>query len=159
MPLYRIDLDLPLPPSINSAHDIAPMRPRRASGKSLTDWESWLDGKIAHQPRDAKIAVFRSKTYERWRKESQLEIIAARPRLEIRELPFGMHYCARMRWNAKAAPDVDNPIKPCLDLLHSMRITPDDRMCWHVSAGRSWHVAPGRAHVRVWSITPPEGMA
>lgn len=141
----RICLSLPMPPSINATHGIGASRKARFASDG--EGERVFVGFAERQ------RLYRKPHYRRWMNDAGSEIIAARPRLPIRELPPGW-YCARMLWAASAPADVDNPVKVLLDLLHWMRITPDDRWCWGESAYRSRRIEPGRCEVTVWSLTP-----
>lgn len=141
----RITLSLPMPPSINSTHGVTSGRKARYARDE--DGERVFAGFAERQ------RIYRKPHYRRWINEAGAEIIAARPGLAVRELPAGW-YCARMLWPASAPVDADNPCKPLSDLLHFMRVTPDDRWLWRVSATRSRRIEPGRCEVTVWSVEP-----
>lgn len=119
----RIDLTLPLPPSVN-----------RMLGKAT-------DGH-----------VFRRAHYQRWRKTAGLEFIAVKQSLPTKGLRSGP-YGVRVRWPERMDGDVDNRLKALLDFMVWMRITPDDRAARHLSVGFSPVPAPGTCIVRVWSFT------
>ena len=122
----RIDLDLPLPPSVNGL---------------FADGGRCGGGRI------------KSRRYKAWLKQAGLEIIAARPALSGRGL-VSRPYGARVRWPSAARFDCDNGIKALLDLLVTMRITPDDGLCRHLSVGYCLSLPPGRCAVRVWTLRP-----
>lgn len=143
----RITLSLPLPPSINHTHGIG-----KITKKTFTQDET--GGRIFAGFKERQ-KLYRMPHYKRWCDAAGDEVIAARPRLPVRELPARRWYCFRALWPAGAAPDVDNPVKVLIDFLTWMRITPDDRLCWRESATRSHRIEPGRCEVTVWSL--PEG--
>lgn len=118
----RIDLRLPVPPSVNHA-------------------KGWDRG-TGH--------VYRREHYRRWIKAAGLEFIAVRPSLPCKGLPTAP-YGLRVRWPTGMRPDVDNPLKQLLDFLVLMRITPDDALCRHLSVGFA-DVPAGSCLVRVWSM-------
>lgn len=139
----RITLALPLPPSINHTHGIGKSRKK----KFTVDEESGrvFMGFVERQ------RLYRKPHYRRWQDDAGLAVIAARPGLQLRELPPGW-YCLRLLVAADAPPDVDNVVKVTLDFLHWMRITPDDAWCWGQSAYRSRGIASGRCEATVWSM-------
>ncbi len=121
--LPRIDLDLPIPPSVNKTH-------AKAS-----------DGQ-----------VYRRAHYRAWIKAAGLEIIAVRSKLPVKGLRTGP-YGLRVRWHPHMLGDCSNRIKALEDFLVLMRITPDDRYERHLSVGYSAAVpGPQRCLVRVWSL-------
>ena len=120
----RIDIRLPVPPSVNHAKGF-----NRETG-----------------------AVFRRRHYKRWIKEAGLEFIAVRSSLACKGLPTAP-YGFRVRWPEGMRADADNPLKQLCDFLVLMRITPDDSLCRHISVGFSPSLPPGTCLVRVWSIT------
>lgn len=140
-----ITLSLPMPPSINSTHGIGKTR------KKIFAMDEDL-GRIFMGFRDRQT-LYRKPHYVAWQNAAGAEIMAARPRLTVRELPAGW-YCARMLWPAESPVDTDNPVKVLLDLLHWMRVTPDDRWCWRETASRSHRIEAGRCQVTVWSLAP-----
>lgn len=171
---HRITLSLPMPPSVNNTHGVRSGRKpkfgkalvplERADGTPLSIpaaiWRKKGRAALAGVETDrifmgfgARAEVYRQPHYVRWIRDASTEILAARPRLPMRELPAGW-YCARMFWSADAPADTDNPVKPLLDLLSYMQITPDDRWCWGESAYRSHRIESGRCEVTVWSLRP-----
>lgn len=141
----RITLSLPLPPSINHTHGIGKSRKK----KFTVDEDS---GRVFMGFRERQ-KLYRKPHYVAWQNAAGAEIMAARPNLPVRELGPGW-YCIRMLWPADAPSDTDNPVKPLVDLLHWMRVTPDDRWLWRESASRSRRIEPGRCKVTVWSVQP-----
>ena len=141
----RITLSLPMPPSINSTHGIGKQRKKVYAIDE--DYGRVLIGFKERQK------LYRRPHYIAWQNAAGAEILAARPRLPVRELPAGW-YCARILVAASAPPDVDNIVKVTVDLLHWMRMTPDDQWLWRQSSTRSRRIEPGRCEVTVWSVTP-----
>lgn len=138
--MHRIELTLPLPPSVNKMHGKGTARRRTAL----------LNGGAVIAVEGSTV-VYRREHYRAWIKEAGLEIIAARPALSGRGLP-SRPYGVRIRWAEDARFDCDNGVKALLDLLVTMRITPDDRNCRHISVGFAATVPDGRCRVRVWSM-------
>jgi Holliday junction resolvase RusA-like endonuclease len=46
--------------------------------------------------------------------------------------------------------DVDNPGKPVLDLLQSLRIVENDSLCWKLTVG--WGLAPSGARIELSAV-------
>lgn len=117
-----IDLNLPLPPSVNALH----------AGTGA--------------------AKHRQKHYREWLRDAGWEIMSARPKMPIKALPPRCLYRIRARWPQYDSADADNRLKALVDLLVGLRVTPDDKLLDGGSFGRSPLVPPGRCLVRVWSI-------
>jgi Holliday junction resolvase RusA-like endonuclease len=118
----RIDLALPLPPSVNDATLNLPGRGR-----------------------------VKTRAYKSWEKTAGLFVIAARPSLSGNGL-LTQPYGCRIRVPAAMIGDIDNRVKQILDLFVRMRLTPDDALLHHLSVGRANGIERGMCRVRVWSL-------
>ena len=89
----------------------------------------------------------KSQAYMRWRARSLVEMMAQRPgRIS------GPYRVQILAGRPTATSDIDNRIKPILDLLAG-QITDDDKNCVGVSAYWSAKIAKGRVQITVQGST------
>jgi Holliday junction resolvase RusA-like endonuclease len=69
--------------------------------------------------------------------------------------PQAAYYCLKLLLPYAMRGDIDNRVKPVLDLLVRHRITPDDRKAWSVYVRRDYHLAKDICRVLV-SFYPDE---
>ena len=74
----------------------------------------------------------RTKEYTRWR-NGAAQVAAYQIRNHLRR---GTAFEVKISLNIVAQSDIDNRIKPFLDMLHYAGIISDDRFCWAVSICR-----------------------
>lgn len=86
----------------------------------------------------------RSAKYDIWRKQAGLEMLTQRRRAVLG--PFRVEIAVPYLM----AGDIDNRIKPVLDLLVEHGLTADDSKAMRVAVSRSAEVEPGRMTVETW---------
>jgi crossover junction endodeoxyribonuclease RusA len=92
---------------------------------------------------NARGGRVKSQAYMRWRARSLVEMMAQRPgRIS------GAYEVQILAGRPTATSDIDNRIKPILDLLAG-QITDDDRNCQGVSAHWSSKIQKGRVQITV----------
>ena len=95
-----------------------------------------------------------SRQYQDWKELAGKEILAQRPRLQCRSLPV-QPYDVQIRIAVSDRGDIDNRAKALLDLLHEMRLTPDDGLLYDLRITRSPEVPIGVVHV-IAKVHAPE---
>lgn len=85
-------------------------------------------------------------------------ITAAGWELKLQHPPIYLREATRVRFvidvNEKMKGDIDNRIKPILDLYVRHRVIGDDRFVWGASIDRSPLVEAGKCHVVVTEVSP-----
>ena len=92
--------------------------------------------------------------YRAWGKECESELMMQLSPMARRALPKG-HYCFGMVASPRTLDeldpiDLDNRIKVYLDILHRMRITPDDHWLYSIVVSRDPGMAEGFTQMAVW---------
>ena len=108
-----------------------------------------MDGPIIQK--GGKPGMKRMSKYRNWLKSAGWELNIARPT----PLPPEATYAILVLANVTRQRDVDNIIKPTLDLLAAMQVTPDDRYCDAAMALRTQDAPSGKIHI--YLIEAPEG--
>ena len=73
--------------------------------------------------------TYNTKRYKDWKKAAGLTVNALRPRPRMFEVPVAIHLTCGLAPNRPGRPcDIDNFIKPTVDLLREMRILVDDNI-------------------------------
>lgn len=103
---------------------------------------AWLNNK-----RHGRV---RSPAYMRWRTQALQEMLIARPGRVV-----GPYRVQILAGRPSTRSDIDNRIKPILDLLAG-QITDDDKHCVGLSA--YWYAAipSGKVHITVQGVSPNE---
>lgn len=93
--------------------------------------------------------VFSSPAYVAWMKEAGLTLIEHGKVWRGRTVTGHFGFAITL---PEGCGDVDNRTKATLDLLHTMKITPDDRMCRLTLSGFSPDLPPSRARFAFWPL-------
>jgi hypothetical protein len=94
--------------------------------------------------------------YEAWKDRAMTEIVLQLPSMRFKALPPG-NYCAgimvALETFAGIDPvDLDNRLKAIFDLLHRMRITPDDKWLYSFVVSYDPRIAVGYTQIGVWPL-------
>lgn len=143
--------DLSIP---ENADDLGPTRVDRPPAPGRLTFVLPTPTSVNHLYRPGPTPGSRKRTdaANRWLATAKQEIMAQRGAMPKKALRPGP-YAVRIRLSLDDPGDVDNRAKLILDVLHHMKVTPDDSWCYNLSIGRSASVNPGFAVVTVRSIT------
>lgn len=95
---------------------------------------------------------YASDDYVAWRTEAGREILAQRAKMSPKRLPDAAPYGFALGMNVDERGDIDNRVKASLDLLHTMSIVPDDRLCRLQVACISSTAPRGWVSLLVWRL-------
>ena len=93
-----------------------------------------------------------SDPYRAWKLQAGKEILAQRPKMAVRSLPPGLPYGILIRVAVTDPADIDGRLKTLIDLLHQMRMTPDDKLLFDQRIYRASKAVPGLMRVRIWTL-------